>query len=183
MLAYTQTQAATKWEVDKAHTKVEFSVTHLVISEVTGQFKDYSATVISPNDDFTNAEINFEVNTNSISTGDDQRDAHLKSDDFFNSEKFPKMTFKSSSMKRTGENKYKLAGDLTIRDKTKPIELDVIYNGSVKDPWGNIKAGFKIKGKLNRFDYDLKWNALIETGGAVVGKNVDIVINLELNKT
>ncbi len=174
--------AGTKWAVDKSHSKVEFSVTHLVISEVTGSFKNFDVNVETPGNDFSDAQIDFTADVNSIFTDNDQRDNHLKSDDFFNAEKYPKMTFKGSSMKKVGKNKYKLTGDLTIRNTTKKIVLDVVYNGTVKDPWGNTKAGFKISGKLNRFDYGLKWNSLIETGGAVVGKEVTITINLELQK-
>jgi len=174
--------ANSNWKIDKAHTKVEFSVTHLVISEVTGMFKNYDGTIQSSKEDFSDAKVNFEVDINSIFTDNEQRDNHLKSDDFFNAEKFPKMIFKSAEMKKVGKNKYKLIGDLTIRDITKKVELDVTFNGTVKDPWGNTKAGFKISGKLNRFDYGLKWNTLIETGGAVVGKEVELNINLQLAK-
>lgn len=175
--------AQTKWTVDKAHSKVQFTVTHLIISEVTGEFKSFDATVESSKDDFTDAKIDFSADVNSINTDNEARDKHLKSDDFFNAEKFPKLTFKGKSFKKVGEKNYKLVGDLTIRDVTKEVSLDVIYNGSVKDPWGNIKAGFKIKGEINRFDYNLKWNALIEAGGAVVGKTVQMIVDLELQKS
>lgn len=173
----------TKWEIDKGHTKIGFSVSHMVISEVEGYFKDYSGSVATENDDFSNAEIEFSVNTNSIFTDNEMRDNHLRSDDFFNSEKYPQMIFKSSSIKKVSGNKYKLIGDLTIRDVTRQIELDVKYNGIVNDPWGNTKSGFKITGSLNRFDYNLKWNAAVESGGLLVGKEVDLIINLELKKS
>jgi polyisoprenoid-binding protein YceI len=175
--------AQTKWSVDKAHTGVQFSVTHLIISEVTGKFNSFDVSVEANKPDFTDAKIDFSADINSINTENEQRDKHLKSDDFFNAEKFPKMTFKASSMKKVGNNKYKLTGDLTIRDVTKKIVLDVVYNGTVKDPWGNTKAGFKVSGELNRFDYNLKWNSLMEAGGAVVGKTVRLNINLELQKS
>lgn len=174
--------AQSKWSVDKAHSKVQFSVTHLIISEVTGQFKSFDANVESSKDDFTNAKIEFSADVNSITTDNEGRDKHLKSDDFFNAEKFPKITFVGKSLKKVSGKKYKLVGDFTIRDVTKQITLDVVYNGSVKDPWGNTKAGFKIKGEVNRFDYNLKWNTLMEAGGAVVGKTVSIVVDLELQK-
>lgn len=182
LLGTNLVNAKGNWKIDKAHTKVEFSVTHLVISEVTGMFKNYDGTIESSKEDFSDAKVNFEVDISSIFTDNEQRDNHLKSDDFFNAEKFPKMTFKSTEMKKVGKNKYKLIGDLTIRDIVKKVELDVTFNGTVKDPWGNTKAGFKISGKLNRFDYGLKWNTLIETGGAVVGKEVELNINLQLAK-
>lgn len=175
--------AQTKWAFDKVHSKVEFSVSHLVISEVSGFFKGFDGTVEATKDDFSDAKIDFTVDINSIDTDNQNRDGHLKSDDFFNAEKFPKMIFKGKSLKKVGKNKYKLTGDLTIRDITKSITLDVVYNGTVKDPWGNTKAGFKVKGTVNRFDYGLKWNTLMETGGAVVGKDVEIKVDLELQKS
>jgi len=175
--------AQTKWEIDKAHSKVGFSVTHLVISEVDGFFKDYSGSVTTDKNDFSSAKIDFTINTASIFTDDESRDKHLLSDDFFSAEKYPQITFKGKSMKKISDNKYKLIGDLTIRDVTKQVKLNVKYNGTIKDPWGNTKAGFKITGELNRFDYNLKWNAAIETGGLVVGKDVELVIDLELKKS
>ncbi len=182
LLGLTVSNAQTKWTYDKAHSKVQFTVTHLVISEVTGQFKSFDVNVTSSKDDFTDAKIDFSADVNSISTDNDARDRHLKSDDFFNAEKFPKLTFKGKSFTKVSDNKYKLVGDLTIRDVTKEVTLDVKYNGSIKDPWGNVKAGFKIQGEINRFDYNLKWNSLIEAGGAVVGKDVQMIVDLELQK-
>lgn len=176
-------QAQTKWTFDKTHSKVQFKVTHMVISEVTGQFKNYDGSVESSKDDFTDAKINFTIDVNSINTDNEQRDTHLKSDDFFNAEKFPKITFVSKSFKKVNNKKYKLVGDLTIRNITKQVELDVTYNGTVKDPWGNTRAGFKVSGQVNRFDYGLKWNALLELGGAVVGETVDIIIDVEIVKS
>jgi polyisoprenoid-binding protein YceI len=174
--------AQTNWSVDKFHSKVGFSVSHMVITDVDGFFKDYDAKVTTNGDDFSTANIEFTVNTASIFTDNEGRDKHLRSDDFFNAEKFPKMTFKGKSMKKVGDNKFKLVGDLTIRDVTKQVELDVRYNGMVKDPWGNTKAGFKVTGEINRFDYNLKWNTAIETGALVVGREVELVIDLQLVK-
>ena len=183
LFAVLSLNAQTKWSVDKAHSKVQFTVTHLIISEVTGQFKSFDGNIESSKDDFTDAKIDFTMDVNSISTDNDARDKHLKSDDFFNAEKFPKITFKGKSIKKVDAKNYKLVGDFTIRDITIEITLDVVYNGSIKDPWGNIKAGFKVKGEINRFDYNLKWNSLMEAGGAVVGKTVAMVIDLELQKS
>ncbi|MCL4548215.1 MAG: YceI family protein [Bacteroidetes bacterium] len=183
LAGFLSLNAQTKWSIDKAHSKVQFSATHLIISEVTGEFKNFDGSVETSGDDFSNAKVNFTIDVNSISTDNEQRDNHLKSDDFFNAQKYPKMTFVGKSMQKVGDNKYKLVGDLTIRDITKQIALDVTYNGTVKDPWGNTKAGFKITGELNRFDYNLKWNVLMEAGGAVVGKMIGITINLELQKS
>jgi len=182
-LAFTLSgNAQDKWSVDKSHSGVKFAVTHLVISEVEGQFKLFDGSVISPAADFVGATINFTVDVNSINTDNEGRDKHLKGDDFFNAEKFPTMTFKSVSFKKVSGNKYALLGDLTIRDVTKRVTFDVIYGGTVKDPYGNIKAGFKATTVIDRFDYGLKWNALIETGGAAVGKDVTITVNVELAK-
>lgn len=174
--------AQTTWTIDKSHSKVGFSVSHMVITDVDGFFKDYDAQISTTGDDFSTAKIDFAIKTNSIFTDNEKRDGHLRSDDFFNSEKFPQMIFKGKSLKKVGENKFKLAGDFTIRDVTKQVELDVKYNGTVKDPWGNTKAGFKITGEINRFDYNLKWDKTIETGSLVVGKEVELIIDLQLVK-
>lgn len=175
--------AQTNWVIDKSHSKVGFSVTHLVISEVDGNFASYDGKVSSKGDDFEGASIEFSVDINSVDTDNKDRDNHLKSDDFFNAEKFPKMSFKSKSLKKVSGKNFKLVGDLTIRDVTKQVELDVIYNGTTVDPWGQTKAGFKITGEVNRFDYNLKWNTITELGGAVVGKEVTLKINLQLIKS
>lgn len=182
IIGVTTMTAQTKWSIDKSHSSVGFTVTHLIISEVDGYFKNYEGTIETNGDDFTDAKINFSFDIGSIDTDNEQRDNHLKSDDFFNAEKFPKMAFKGKSMKKIDGKNWKLIGDLTIRDVTKQVELDVKYNGAVKDPWGNYKAGFKIHGVINRFTYNLKWNAMIEAGGLVVGEDVEIKINLELAK-
>ncbi|MCB2204527.1 YceI family protein [bacterium] len=170
----------TTWRFDHAHSKIGFGVTHMVIAEVDGNFKDYEGTVTTKGDDFSNASVKFTVDVASIDTDNDKRDDHLRSDDFFNASKFPKMVFVGTSMKKTGKNTYKLMGDLTIRDVTKPVTLDVKHNGTIKDPWGNTRAGFHMTGALNRFDYNLKWNTLTEMGGAVVGKEVRLDIDVEL---
>ncbi len=181
-LVSTLSFSQTTWTVDKSHSKVGFSVSHLVITDVEGFFKDYDAQITTDGDDFSKAKIDFTIKTASIFTDNNDRDNHLRADDFFNAEKYPAMTFKGKSMKKVGDKKYKLVGDLTIRDVTKQVELEVKYNGTVKDPWGNTKAGFKVKGEINRFDYNLKWNKAIETGSLVVGKDVELVIDLQLVK-
>lgn len=175
-------QKESVWVADKAHSKIGFAVTHLLISEVEGYFKDFEVKVTTDQNDFENAKIEFTAKTASIFTDNERRDEHLRSDDFFNSEKFPEMKFVSKSFEKTGKNNFRLVGDLTIRDVTKQITLDVVYNGTVKDPWGNTKAGFNVTGQLNRFDFGLKWNALTELGGAVVDKIVKLRIHIELNK-
>jgi polyisoprenoid-binding protein YceI len=173
------TWAQSKWTVDQIHSKVGFNVTHLVISEVDGNFKSYTGTLESSKPDFTDAKIIFSVDVASINTENDTRDKHLKSDDFFNAEKFPQMTFTSTSLTKLEGNKYVLEGILKIRDVIKTVKFDVTFGGTVKDGYGNTKAGFKATTTINRLDYGLKWNALTETGGAVVSPDVNIILNLE----
>lgn len=176
-----QSVEAAKWNVDRSHSNVKFAVTHLVVSEVEGAFKLFEGSMVNQKDDLTDAVINFSVDVNSINTDNDRRDNHLKSDDFFNAEKYPAMKFESTSMKPDGENKYKLSGNLTIRDVTKPVVFDVTYGGSIA-AMGTTKIGFKAKTTINRFDYQLKWDKATESGSLVVGKDVDIIVNVEMNK-
>lgn len=167
------------WKIDKMHSNLNFSVTHLVISEVDGSFKVYDGSISSTSDDFNNASIEFSVDVNSINTDNSMRDDHLKGDDFFNAASYPKMTFKSTSFTKVSGNRYKLTGDLTVRNVTKKASFDVVYGGTAKDGYGNTKAGFKASGSINRFDYGLKWNALTEAGGATVGADVALNFKLE----
>jgi polyisoprenoid-binding protein YceI len=175
-------QAQSVWTLDRSHSNLKFTVKHLVVSEVDGSFKIFDGSVKAKDDTFEGAEIEFVADVASVNTEDEKRDEHLKSDDFFNAEKYPKMKFTSKSFKKVNKNKYKLTGDLTIRDVTKTVTFDVVFGGVVKDPWGNTKAGFKAITTINRFDYNLKWNKLIEAGGAVVDKDVKITANIELAK-
>jgi polyisoprenoid-binding protein YceI len=177
--SFSFAQSAKNWKVDNVHSSVRFSVSHLVISEVEGTFKVYDGTISNTKDDFSDAKIDFNIDVASINTENSMRDNHLKADDFFNTEKFPKITFKSISFKKKAGNMYELIGDLTIRDVTKKAVFSVKYGGTQKDGYGNTKAGFKVTGSINRFDYGLKWNALTEAGGATVGKEVELVGNLE----
>ena len=156
VLTFTSLSAQTKWTFDQAHTDVMFSVTHLVISTVTGYFRNSDGSVVTNGNDFNNAKINFTIQTKSIDTDNKKRDEHLRSKDFFYAKKYPEIIFKSTSFKKVEGNNYKLTGNLTMRGITKPVVLNVQYNGMVKDPWGNLKAGFKITGSLNRFDFGLK---------------------------
>lgn len=172
---------AGKWTVDKSHSNVKFTITHLVVSEVEGSFKLFDGSMQNTKEDLSDAKIDFSVDVASIDTDNQRRDTHLKSDDFFNAEKFPAMKFTSTSMKPAGENKYKLAGNLTIRDVTKPVEFDVTYGGSA-NAMGTTKLGFKAQTTINRFDYNLKWDKATEGGGLVVSEDVDIALNIQLNK-
>ena len=173
-------QTAKTWNVDKMHSGLKFSVSHLVISEVDGSFKIFDGNMVTTKDDFSDAKINFTVDVNSINTDNDSRDGHLKSDDFFNAEKFPNMSFVSTSFKKKSGAMYELVGNLTIRDVTKKVSFSVKYGGTTKDPYGNTKAGFKATGTINRLQYGLKWNTLTEAGGAVVGSDIDFTVNLEM---
>lgn len=177
-----QATEATTWTIDKAHSNVKFNVTHLVVSEVDGSFKVFDGSMVHTKPDYSDAKINFSVDVNSINTDNDMRDKHLKSDDFFNAEKYPAMSFESSSFTPLGGNKYKLSGNLTIRDVTKPVVFDVTYGGTVT-AMGKTKIGFKAKTTIDRFDYNLKWNKATEAGGLVVSKEVDLLVNVEMNKS
>lgn len=168
------------WNVDASHTKVQFTVSHMVVSSVTGDFKVFGGTAVAKGNDFTDAAVDFSIDVDSINTDNPKRDGHLKSEHFFDVEKYPNITFKSKSMKKTGDNTFKLIGYLTIRDVTKVVELDATLGGVIVDNRGNDRAGFKFTGSINRFDYNLTWNKLLDAGGAMVGKTVDILCNVEL---
>lgn len=173
--------AESTWSFDKSHSRIGFSVSHMVITDVEGNFKEFDGKITTNGDSFDNAKIEFTAQTASINTENQKRDEHLRSDDFFNAAKFPQLKFVSKSMKKSGKG-FKLVGDLTIRDVTKTVTLDVQSNGTIKDPWGNTRAGFKLTGKINRFDFNLKWNNTIETGSLIVGKEVTIIANFEIVK-
>jgi polyisoprenoid-binding protein YceI len=170
------------YKIDVDHSDVMFKVKHLMISTVSGIFKKFDATLELDEEHFENAQVTFEADTDSVDTKNEQRDAHLKSDDFFNAEQFPKMTFKSTSVERVAHNEFKLHGNLTIRDITKPIVLDVEYHGQTKDPWGNQRMGFEATGKINRKEFGLKWSAVTEAGGLVVADDVKLHLNVEMVK-
>jgi polyisoprenoid-binding protein YceI len=172
----------TTWKIDPSHSDINFKVKHLVVSTVTGHFKTFDAIIETNSDGFSDAKIKFEAEIDSISTKNEQRDGHLKSADFFEAENYPKMTFISKSVKKLSDHEMQISGDLTIRGITKQIVLDVIYNGIVTGFGGIQVAGFEVRGKLNRFDYGLQWNALTEAGGVVVSNEVKIEILAEFNK-
>lgn len=174
-------EATTKqqWIADTAHSEVQFKVKHLVISTVTGNFGKFSATVAADNDTFEGAQVEVNIDANSITTNNEDRDNHLKSDDFFGTETYPSIQLKNGVISLEGGS-YKLKGDMQIKDVTKPIVLDVDFNGVAKDPWGNTKAGFEFSGKINRKDYGLVWNATTEAGGLLVGEDVKIIGSIQL---
>ena len=177
-----ETTVKNNWVIDPTHSEIRFKVKHLVISTVTGSFDKFEGTVKASKDDFSDAEAEFSADIDSVNTNVADRDAHLKSPDFFDAANFPKLTFKSKKIARVDDNEYKMTGDLTIRGTTKEITLNVEFGGIIKDPWGNIKAGFEISGKLNRKDFGLQWNAVTETGGIVVADEIKLAINVELAK-
>lgn len=182
VVVMTASAQSTKWAFDLAHSSVRFDVSHMVISEVTGQFKKFDGTVLSDKKDFSDAKIDFSIDVSSINTDNEKRDAHLKSAEFFDAEKYPEITFKGKSLKLVSGNAYKLTGDLTMHGVTKTVTFDMKYGGTVQDPYKNTKAGFKITGTVNRKDFGLVWNMVLESGGLMVGEEVTITCNVELKK-
>jgi len=174
--------AKSKWALDKSHSSVDFTVRHMMFAKVNGTFKEFNAEIEADPEDLTTASISFEVDTASIDTRNGDRDAHLRSADFFDSENHPKMTFKATKIVKTGDGTYDITGDLTIRGTTRSETFKVEYNGSGKDPWGNEKVGFSVEGKINRTDYGLKWNAPLEAGGVLVGDEVKISLDIQAAK-
>lgn len=167
----------TNWTLDNTHSEIAFKVKHMMISTVTGHFEDFQATAKTDGDDFNGASLEFSAKTASINTKNKDRDTHLQSDDFFNSEKFPEMKFVSKSF-----NGDKLVGDLTIRDVTKEVTLDAELNGVAVDPYGQTKAGFEIRGEVSRKDFNLTWNAVTEAGSIVVSDKVKLVVDVQFTK-
>ena len=176
----TAVENKTVWAVDPTHSEVQFKVKHLVISTVTGTFNKFEGSFDASEDNFDGSEVSFKIDANSIDTNVADRDAHLKSDDFFAADKYPNITF-NGIMQKTGDD-YKLNGDLTIRDITKNVTLDVELGGVMDDPYGQTKAGFEVVGKINRKEFGLKWDAVTEAGGVVVGDEVKLIINVQFVK-
>ncbi|MCY1527432.1 hypothetical protein D9M68_625000 [compost metagenome] len=173
--------ATTKWTLDPSHSELQFKVKHLMITTVTGTLKSFNAEIESEGDDFSNANISFKGDINSLETGSTDRDNHLKSADFFDIEKYPEMSFKATSVEKDGSD-YVVKGNLTIRDVTNEVKLNTEFGGIATDPWGNTKAGFTISGKINRVDFGLTWNAALETGGVMVSEEVRILGELQFVK-
>lgn len=176
------TAVTTQWGIDTAHSEIQFKVRHMMISTVTGNFNTFEGSLTAENEDLEGATINFSADVNSISTGNEQRDAHLQSDDFFNAASFPKLNFTSTKFTKVSDGKFQLTGDLTIRDITKSVVLDVDYFGEMVDPYGNTKRGFEINGSINRKEFGLKWSAVTEAGGIVVSDDVKLHLNVQLAK-
>lgn len=172
---------AVEWKLDTSHTNIGFTVPHLVVSSVEGRFKEASAKINLDDADLGKSEVSAEINAASVDTGDAKRDDHLRGADFFDVKKFPKLTFKSTKIVKAGAG-YKLTGNLTIRDVTKPITLDATVSAPVKTPWGNQARAAKLTGKLKRTDFGLKWNKGLEAGGVLVGEEVTLNISAEVTK-
>ena len=172
----------TTYKIDPAHSEIAFKVKHMMIATVSGNFTQFDATLQTEAPDFNNATISFEADVNSINTNNEQRDGHLKSEDFFAAEKFPKLTFVSKSFTKEDEEEYKLVGDLTIRGVTKTVELAVEYGGTMTDPYGQIKAGFDISSKINRKEFGLSWGVVTEAGGVVVSDDVKLHLSIQMVK-
>lgn len=176
-----ETSVVTKWAIDASHSTIQFKVKHLVITTVTGKFEEFTAEV-EADEDFSDIQASFEANVASINTGNESRDGHLKSPDFFAADEFPKLTFVSTGVEKTDDEYFILNGDLTIRGTTKPISLKAVYGGTMTDPWGQVKAGFELTGSIKRKEFGLMWDVITEAGGALVAEDVKIVADIQLVK-
>lgn len=174
--------ATVKWTLDASHSQMQFKVRHMMLTTVTGDFKEFEIDAETEGDDFSTAKISASATIASVASGSKDRDDHLKSDDFFNAEKFPKLSFVSKSLMHVGDDHWILQGDLTIRDITKPVSLEVLYMGMIDDPWGNKKVGFEVNGKVSRKEFGLKWNVVTEAGGVVAADEVRIHCNVQFIK-
>jgi polyisoprenoid-binding protein YceI len=172
----------TKWTLDPSHSELAFKVRHMMITNVKGEFRKFDAAIIAQDTDFSNSIIDVTVDAASIATGDEQRDGHLKSADFFEVEKYPTLSFKGTSFRKIDDDEYKLNGILEIKGVKKEVVLDVEFGGVNKDPWGNEKVGFSVEGKINRKDFGLTWNAALETGGVLVSDEVKISAEVQFVK-
>ncbi|HET6767430.1 MAG TPA: YceI family protein [Chitinophagaceae bacterium] len=170
------------WALDPTHSELQFKIKHLMISSVSGQFSQFNATVETADDNFTNAKIHFEAAVDSISTNNEQRDAHLKNGDFFYVEKYPSIIFESERMEKNGDDEFRLVGTLTMRGVSKKIALHAEFGGITKDPWGNTRTGFSVTGKINRQDFGMSFGAVSETGGLLLGDEVKINANVQFVK-
>ncbi len=174
-----ETLTKTIWNIDPTHSEVQFKVKHLVISTVTGTFNKFEGKVESESEDFDGAKASFSLDVNSIDTNVTDRDAHLKSDDFFSAEKYPSINFEGK-LSKVSDNKYKLNGPLTIKETTKEVELNVELGGIMVDGYGQTKAGFEISGSINRKEFGLTWSMVTEAGGVVVGDDVKLQLNVQV---
>jgi polyisoprenoid-binding protein YceI len=171
-----------KWLLDPMHSELQFKIKHLMISNVSGTLKSFQAEVETEEEDFSTAEINLTAQMDSISTNNEQRDAHLRNPDFFEVDKYPELKFKSTKVEKVDADTFALHGELTLKGVTKPVKLNVEFNGTTKDPWGGERAGFVVTGKINRADWGVNFNSAFETGGVLLGEEVKIHSELEFVK-
>ena len=174
--------AKTKWLLDPMHSELQFKIKHLMISNVSGALKNFQTEVETEDEDFSTAEINLIAQMDSISTNNEQRDAHLRNSDFFEVERYPELKFQSTKVEKTDSDTFALYGELTLKGVTKPVKLNVEFNGRTKDPWGNERAAFTVTGKINRTDWGVNFNSVMETGGVMLGEDVKINSELEFVK-
>lgn len=174
--------STTKWVLDPAHSEIQFKVKHLLISTVSGDFKKFEASAETEGDDFTTAKVQFSADIDSISTNNEQRDAHLKNGDFFDAENHPKLSFVSDKMVKVDDEVYDLHGQLTMRGVTKDVTLKAAFGGSTTDPWGNTRIGFEILGKIDRTDFGVSFGMVSETGGLLLGNDIKLFANAEFVK-
>ncbi len=174
--------STTKWVLDPTHSEIQFKVKHLLISTVSGDFKKFEASAETEGDDFSTATIQFSADIDSISTNNEQRDAHLKNGDFFDAENHPKLSFVSDKLIKVDEENYDLHGQLTMRGVTKDVTLKAEFGGSTTDPWGNTRVGFELSGKIDRQDFGVSFGMVSETGGLLLGNDVKIFANAEFVK-
>ena len=170
-----------KWTVDASHTGVGFSVKHMMVSKVRGRFTGVEGTIEGNPEDLTGANINFTIDASTIHTNSEDRDNHLRSADFFDTETFPTITFVSTDIVKKGDNEYDVTGDMTVKDVTKKITFEAEYEGTGKNPWGVDVAGFEVEGKISRKEFGLTWNQALEAGGVLVGDDIKITIDLQAN--
>lgn len=171
-----------EWILDKSHSSIDFNIDHLVVSETTGTFNDYAVNVVSEKPDFTDAKFNVEIKLASIDTKDSKRDEHLKGEDFFNVKKNPLVIFSGKKFDKNKDGSYKVYGTLKLNGIEKDMIFQGKFGGIVKDPWGGTRAGLKVSGIVDRYDFGLKYNSVLESGGLAIGKEVRIVANIELIK-
>jgi polyisoprenoid-binding protein YceI len=169
----------TKWNIDAAHSGINFSVRHMVVSKVRGRFGKYSGTITLDETDITRSSVEVSLDASSIDTGVAERDTHLRSADFFDVEKFPELRFRSQRIERVDDTRYRIIGELTIRDVKREVALDAEYGGRGKDPWGNERVGFVAKTSIDRKEFGLTWNQTLETGGILVGDRIEIDLDVQ----
>ncbi|MBY8961283.1 YceI family protein [Flavobacterium sp. D11R37] len=174
--------STTKWAIDPSHSEIGFKVKHMMFTNLSGNFTAFEAAAETNDENFENASFTFSAQVNSVSTGNADRDGHLKSADFFDAENHPEITFTSTGFSKNQGDYYTLTGYLTVRGVTKSVTLDAEFGGVAKDPWGNVKAGLSVTGKINRKDFGLIWNSALETGGVLVGEEVKLNIELQFVK-